>query len=145
MLSGMEPTTITREIDLDTSVDVLWQAVSDPEQMSAWLGDSVDVDVRPGGTGTVVDDGIVRQVVVDEVSGPRHLAFRWWEQGDESTASRVVFSVGTNADGGSRLTITETLPDQSSRIVARALAGTRRWEVRAMSLWACTMAIALVR
>jgi len=145
MLRRMDATTVTREIDLDTSVDALWQTISDPDHLGTWLGDAVDVDMRPGGTGTVVDDGIVRHLRVEEVSEPRHLSFTWWEPGSESTASRVVFAVGTNDDGGSRLTITETLPDQSPRIVARASASKLRWEVRAMSLWACTMAAALVR
>jgi uncharacterized protein YndB with AHSA1/START domain len=141
----MDPTTITRQVDLDTPADELWDMVSDPDQMATWLGDSVDVDLRPGGTGTVVDDGIVRHVQVEEVSESRRLAFTWWESDDRSTESRVVFAVGTTADGRSRLTITETLSDQSPRIVARASASKLRWEVRVLSLWACTVAVASMR
>jgi uncharacterized protein YndB with AHSA1/START domain len=141
----MEPTTITREIDLDTSVDDLWTRVSDPEQLATWLGDSVDLDLRPGGTGVVVDDGVVRHVLVEEISASQRLSFTWWEPGDPSSASRVVFAVGSNADGGSRLTITETLHDPAPRVVARAAAKKMRWEVRALSLWACVVAAALVR
>jgi uncharacterized protein YndB with AHSA1/START domain len=141
----MDPTTITRQVDLDTPADELWDMVSDPDQMATWLGDSVDVDLRPGGTGTVVDDGIVRDIEIDEVSESRRLSFTWWESGDRSTASRVEFVIGTTADGRSRLTITETLPDQSPRMVARASATRLRWEVRVLSLWACTVALASMR
>jgi uncharacterized protein YndB with AHSA1/START domain len=141
----MDPTTITRQVDLDTPADELWDMVSDPDQMATWLGDSVDVDLRPGGTGTVVDDGIVRDIEIDEVSESRRLSFTWWESGDRSTASRVEFVIGRTADGRSRLTITETLPDQSPRMVARASATRLRWEVRVLSLWACTVALASMR
>ena len=141
----MDPTTITRHVDLDTSADELWELVSDPDQMATWLGDSVDVEVRPGGTGTVVDDEIVRHVEIEEVDESRRVSFTWWESGDRSTASRVEFVIGTTADGGSRLTITETLPDQSPRLLARASAGRMRWEVRVLALWACTVALASMR
>ena len=141
----MDPTTITRQVDLDTPADELWDMVSDPDQMATWLGDSVDVDLRPGGTGTVVDDGIVRHVHIDEVSESRRLSFTWWESDDRSTESRVVLAIGTIADGRSRLTITETLPGQSPRLSARAAAATMRWEVRALALWAGTVAAVLVR
>jgi uncharacterized protein YndB with AHSA1/START domain len=119
--------------------------VSDPEQLATWLGDAVDVDVRPGGSGTVVDDGIVRHVSIEEVRESHQVSFTWWEQDDRSTASRVVFTVDTPESGGSRLTISETLLDQSPRIVARASAAQFRWEVRALSLWACAVAAVLVR
>ena len=141
----MDPTTITRQVDLDTPADELWDMVSDPDQMATWLGDSVDVDLRPGGTGTVVDDGIVRHVQIEEVSQPRRLAFTWWESDDRSTESRVVFAIGTTIDGRSRLTITETLRGRSPGMVARASAASMRWEVRVLSLWACTVAVASMR
>ena len=141
----MDPTTITRQVDLDTPADELWDMVSVPDQMATWLGDSADVDLRPGGTGTVVDDGIVRHVQIEEVSEPRRLSFTWWESDDRSTESRVVFAIGTAADGRSRLTITETLPEQPHSIVALASAGGIRWEVRVLSLWACTVAVASMR
>ena len=140
----MDPTTITRQIDLDTPADELWDLVSETAQMATWLGDAVDVDVRPGGTGTVVDDGIVKHVLIEEVRESRQLAFTWWERDDRSNASRVVFTVDTH-DSGSRLTISETLHDQSPRLSARASAATRRWEVRALLLWSCTVAAVLVR
>ena len=141
----MDPTTITRQVDLDTPADELWDMVSDPDHLAAWLGDSVDVDVRPGGTGTVVDDDIVRHVQIEEVSQPGRLSFTWWESDDRSTESRVVFAIGTTVDGRSRLTITETLPGQSTGMVARASAARLRWEVRVLSLWACTVAVASMR
>lgn len=142
---AMEPTTITRQVDLDTSSDDLWDMVSDPDQMATWLGDSVDVDVRPGGTGTVVDDGIVRHVQFEEVTESRRLSFTWWESGDRSTESRVEFTIVTIEDGRSRLTITETLPDQSPRMAVRACAAQMRWGVRVLSLWARTVVLVSMR
>jgi len=141
----MDPTTITRHVDLDIPADELWHLVSAPDQMATWLGDSVELDLRPGGTGTVVDDGVVRHVQIEEVSETRRLSFTWWESDDRSTESRVVFAIGTTADGRSRLTITETLRDQSPGLFACASAGKLRWEVRVLSLWACTVAVASMR
>ena len=140
----MEPTTITRQIDLDAPADVLWDLVSDPDEMANWLGDSVEIDLRPGGEGTIVDDGIVKHVVIEEVHEPRQLSFTWWEPEDRSTASRVVFTVDTHG-AGSRLTITETQYDLSPRCSVRASVTTVRWEVRALALWACTVAAVSVR
>ena len=135
----MDPTTITRQIDLDTPADALWDLVSDPAEMADWLGDTVEVDVRPGGEGAIVDDGIVRHVVIEEVRESRQLSFTWWEPDDRSRASRVVFTVDTHG-AGSRLTISETRHDVSPRLSARASASAVRWEVRAVALWACTVA-----
>ena len=140
----MEPTRITRQTDFDTPADALWDLVTDPEEMASWLGDRVEIDMRPGGEGTIVDDGIVKHVVIEELHESRRLSFTWWEPDDRSTASRVVFTVDTHG-AGSRLTITETQNDLSPRCSARASATTMRWEVRALALWACTVAAVAVR
>ena len=33
----MDPTTITRQIELDTPADELWDLVSDPDELATWL------------------------------------------------------------------------------------------------------------
>jgi uncharacterized protein YndB with AHSA1/START domain len=129
---------VTRQLELEISPDALWEAITDRSALEAWLGDQVDVDLRPGGTGVVVDDGITRRVRVETVEHGRGWSFRW--QVDDEPESHVTFAIATSDDGGSRLTITETLS-------AEAGAGGRgsRWELCALLLWACTAAAALVR
>jgi uncharacterized protein YndB with AHSA1/START domain len=173
----MEPVVLTRDVLLDMPVDDLWRLVAEPDGLRLWLGDSVELDVRPGGVGTVRDrghvddeshadgdgnaagegegdgdgDGIVlRHVRVDRVEPAHELAFTWWRTDDPDTASQasqVVFQL-TAVPGGSHLLITETLlgPVPPTGITATAFACTAgtAWEVRVLSLWACSVAAALV-
>ena len=132
--------TITRHVELDISPDALWSAITDRETLEAWLGDRVDVDVRPGGTGVIVDDGITREVKVRSVDEGRGWSFEW--RVDEAPVSVVSFEISSTDDGASVLTITETL---SAGCEARAEAGSLRWDLCALLLWACTVAVALVR
>jgi len=144
----MKPLTITRRVDLDIDAEQLWAALSDPRQLAAWLGDEVDLDVRDGAIGTVIDDGVVLRVRVDRVDEGRGLAFTWWEHDQPQWASTVRFDVEERPEGGSRLAIVETFdPDAHGTEIAKASAvAAQRWGVRVMCLWACTVtAVALVR
>ena len=145
-----EPLTITRHVDLDIDADRLWDALTDSSQLATWLGDAVELDVRQGGSGTVVDDGILRHVRVDRVQRGRELTFTWWEADHPDAASTVKFEVEQLPEGASRLAIVETFdPDArgAMRAQASAAAGAQdRWSVRVLCLWACTVAAAaLVR
>ena len=167
----MEPVVLTRDVLLDMPVDDLWRLVADSDGLRLWLGDSVDIDVRPGGVGTVQDDGVgtvrddvdgngdgerdgnkilVRHVRVDRVEPAHELAFTWWRTDDPHTAwpaSQVVFRL-TTVPGGSHLHITETLlgpvPPAGMTATAFACAARTEWEVRVLSLWACSVAAAIV-
>ena len=131
--------TVTRQIRLDISYDALWTAITDRETLEAWLGERVDIDLRPGGAGTIVDDGVTREVVVQSVDDGRGWSFEW--RVDEAPVSTVSFEIASAEDGASVLTITETL---DAEVQARS-GGGFRWELCALLLWACTAAVALMR
>lgn len=131
--------TVTRQVRLDISPDALWAAITDRESLEAWLGERVDVDLRPGGEGTIVDDGVTRDVVVQRVHDGRGWSFEW--RVDEAPVSTVSFEISSTDDGASVLTITETLDAEAQ---ARS-GGGFRWELCALLLWACTAAVALMR
>src|SRR5262245_40139610 len=121
---------VEREIELDATVEDVWRALTDEAELAAWLGDEVELAVAPGGTGCVVDDGLVRLVRVDEVDEGRSLAFRWWDEtGGGAGASRVVITVmpgDRDGDGGStRLRVREMalVPTRPT-----AWASSLRWE-----------------
>jgi uncharacterized protein YndB with AHSA1/START domain len=132
--------TVTRHVELDISPDALWSAITDRELLEAWLGDRVDVDLRPGGIGVIVDEGVTREVTVRAVDEGRGWSFEW--SVDESPVSVVSFEIAGGDDGASVLTITETL---SAEAHAGSAAGGFRWDLCALLLWACTVAVALVR
>jgi uncharacterized protein YndB with AHSA1/START domain len=137
--------TVTRHVELDISPDALWSAITDRETLEAWLGERVDVDLRPGGTGVIVDDGVTREVVVQSVEEGHGWSFEW--RVDEAPVSVVSFEISRNDDGASVLTITETLAvgTLNGGAEARADAGSFRWDLCALLLWACTVAVAFVR
>ena len=129
--------TITRQVELDISPEALWNAITEGDALAAWLGDAVDVDLRPGGTGVVIDEHVTRHLRVDTVEPGRGWSFDW--SVDDEPASHVAFEIESTDTGGSRLTITETLGASAS-----AEHGFR-WDLCALLLWACTVATALVR
>lgn len=133
--------TVTRHIDLDLSPDALWEAITDRELLEAWLGDTVDIDLRPGGTGVVVDNGVTRRVTVSDYDPGRGWAFDW--RVDDEPGSRVTLAIATTDTGGTRLTITETLA--ASATASASAASGMRWDLCLFLLWACTFAAALVR
>ena len=125
----MDRLAVRRTLDLDCSADALWRMVSHPDELAAWLGSDVELDLHGGGRGRVVDDdGTARRLAVQEVVEGERLAFAWWPEEDEQAASEVVFVV-EGTDRGSRLLITETAAG-----AARATA-TTSWDVRILSLW----------
>jgi uncharacterized protein YndB with AHSA1/START domain len=130
--------TVSRQVELDISPEALWDAISQRPGLETWLGDAVDVELRPGAAGIVVDDDVTRRIRVDTVDPGRGWSFHW--QVDDEPESHVVLAIAATDDGGSRLTITESLSPQAS-----AAGHGFRWELCALLLWASTAIAALVR
>ena len=136
MLRAME--TVTRQLELDITADELWSLITDNAALQAWLGDGVDIDVRPGGFGVVVDDDVIRHITVDEVEHGRGWSFHWYADGEPE--STVTFAIDPVDDGAaSRLTITETLSASASTERGH------RWDLCLLLLWACSVASAILR
>ena len=114
----MEEETVTRSVVLDATPEEAWAALTEPEHLSAWLGGWVQIDVRPGGRGSVTrGDGSVRRLVVEAVQAGRRLALRWWpyEEPDRTgpppgPGSRVELLLEPLHDG-TALTVREHLPE----------------------------------
>src|SRR5262249_54020569 len=45
------PSTIEREIVIEAPIDLVWRAVTEPDQIKAWFTDEAELDLRPGGEG----------------------------------------------------------------------------------------------
>ena len=126
---------VRREIELEASLGEVWAALTEPDRLSAWVGGAVtDLEIRPGGRGTVRrEDGAVRRLVVEAVEPERRLALRWWpfEDGSGSPAAgsgtRVEFRLEPIPDGVA-LTVVERgpmtfgppgVPDRDTRVASR--------------------------
>src|SRR5437588_5934103 len=77
-------------IVVDAPVEEAWEAVIDPDALSAWFGADVDLQPEPLGRATFrFPDGSVRFAIVEEVDAPHRLAWRWWPAGDHTSATCV--------------------------------------------------------
>ena len=110
-------------IDLDAELTDVWRMLTDPDALTGWLGREVDLDLRPGGTGVVVDpDGSSRDVLVTDVDEPRRIAWHWWhERGHLSSVEITVVPTST----GTRVRVVEVLDPSTIAPRPAARAGTR--------------------
>jgi len=133
----MREARMTRTVELDAPAEDVWRALTEPELLGEWLGSVVELDVRPGGAGVIVeDDGAVRRARVDEVDWARRLALRWWPEdggGPESTVELELEPV----PGGTRLVVTETLAGPAS--ASACASASARWGVRILLLGCCLL------
>jgi uncharacterized protein YndB with AHSA1/START domain len=103
------PVTVRRSIDLPIGVGEAWPALTGADALGEWLGDAVDLELRPGAAGGLIDDdGDRRTVVVREVEPQQRVSFTWWRDDDPGVASTVELVLVPTA-AGSRLTVTETM------------------------------------
>jgi len=103
--------------------------VSEPDELAGWLGEEVELDMQPGGTGRIVDAGEERLVVVEQIDEGRRLSYVWWPTDAPEDVSRVELVV-VAAPAGSRVVVTET----AVGLDAFAMAG--RWSARGAGIQA---------
>jgi uncharacterized protein YndB with AHSA1/START domain len=124
---------VEQHVTLDAAIDDVWDALTDPDQLAAWLGGEVQLDVRPAGTGRVVDeDGTVRDVLVTTVDHHRRIAWHWWD--DHNELSSVELTIEAIGDAV-RLRVVEVLMPSAGGS-ERVVACTRRWTRATGELWA---------
>src|SRR5262245_59601257 len=91
---------IERAVRLPRAPDEVWPLVAEPEQLGAWLGGEVDVELRPGARGAFrPPEGATRRIMVLAVEPGRELSFRWWPEADVGAATTVTISVDDFDDG----------------------------------------------
>jgi len=103
---------ITRSIDINAPAEKVWAALTEPDLIAQWFGDTCEFDPRPGGAGSFgwTAHGTFR-VVVEHADPPKTLIYRWArEQGVDPVPgnSTVVRFDLTESAGGTRLTLLET-------------------------------------
>jgi uncharacterized protein YndB with AHSA1/START domain len=111
-------TTIVREVVIDAPVDIVWRTVTQPEQITRWFADRVELDPTPGAEGALIFESqacaepLTAPIVVAEVDEPRLFAFRWGhaagQRADRSNSLLVQFTLTPEGDERTRLQVTET-------------------------------------
>ena len=96
---------VRREITVDASPDVVWDALTEPGLLSEWAASEVELDLDEGTGVFRYEDGEERPAVIETVEEPERLAFRWRREGGEE--SRVEF-VLEPAVSGTRLVVVES-------------------------------------
>lgn len=121
---------VQRELELESTPEAAWTALTDPTWVSAWLADEVELDCVPGGEARFTLDGEERAGWVEEAIPPREsgdghgrLTF-WWARDDEP-ASRVELELSPLADGRTLLRVAETRPPELLDLIGMPLPGSR--------------------
>jgi uncharacterized protein YndB with AHSA1/START domain len=135
----MEAARITRTVELDATAEAVWRALTEPELLGEWLGSVVELDIRPGGAGLIVEaDGAVRRVRVDHVDTERRLALRWWPEDGDGPESTVELDLESTSEG-TRVVVTETVVVPASQSVQASAAVDGRWALRFLLLGCCLL------
>jgi uncharacterized protein YndB with AHSA1/START domain len=99
---------IERQILIAAPIEVVWAVVTEPEHVSGWFSDSVELDLRPGGALVLGWDGRGSvQGRVERVEPPRFFSFRWAVARGAEPWTLVEFSLAAEGDA-TRLTVVET-------------------------------------
>lgn len=124
---------VEQHVDLETDLDEAWRAISDSDELASWFGGAVDLDIRPGAAGTIVDDrGVRYDVLVTDVEEGRRVAWHWWdERGELSSVEITMEPIGDLT----RVRVVERLVRPDAAPVATASCA-RRWERASARLWA---------
>ena len=110
----MVPQRIERDILIDAPVEIVWAVVTEPEHISGWFSDTVDLDLRPGGAAALHWDGYgTVRGRVERVEPPHFFSFRWVVHRvpgapvSDGNSTLVEFSLRPEGDA-TRLTVVES-------------------------------------
>jgi uncharacterized protein YndB with AHSA1/START domain len=115
-------------VDLDDPPAAVWDALTDPPGVEAWLGEGSTLVPVEGTPIDVADTetGTRRHGKVDEVEPERRLVFTWWPADGDSVDSRSTVTIHLTPNGfGTRLVVTE------QRLAAQAA---WRWRIASVEL-----------
>jgi uncharacterized protein YndB with AHSA1/START domain len=103
---------IEREVLIEAPAEVVWRTITEPDQMSLWFADRVELVAEPGARGYVHFGDQGGPVVVETVDPHTRFSFRWNHPLDEeprdSNSMLVVFTLTPEGDERTRLRVTES-------------------------------------
>lgn len=103
---------IEREVLIEAPAEVVWRAITEPDQITQWFADRVELVLEPGGHGYMGFGDQGGPVVVEAVEPPARFSFRWnHPSGEEPAAGNsmlVEFTLTPEGGERTRLRVTET-------------------------------------
>lgn len=106
---------ITRELTFSASIERVWKAISDPQEMRQWFGSDAQFELVEGATGYFewqqeCEGRFAMQVIT--VDAPHYLAWRWMQKQDvafEKLSSTLVeWKLKTTKNGGTLMIMIES-------------------------------------
>jgi uncharacterized protein YndB with AHSA1/START domain len=108
----MNDLTIERDVLIEAPVDVVWRTITEPDQISQWFADRVELIVVPGAHGYMDFGDQGGPVVVETVDAPTRFSFRWnHPPGEEPVPGNsilVEFVLTPEGDERTRLRVVES-------------------------------------
>jgi uncharacterized protein YndB with AHSA1/START domain len=103
---------IEREILIEAPAEVVWRVITEPEQISQWFADRVDLVIEPGAHGYLQFGDQGGPVVVETVDPPVRFSFRWNHPGGAEpgpgNSQLVEFTLIPEGAERTRLRVTES-------------------------------------
>jgi uncharacterized protein YndB with AHSA1/START domain len=73
----MNDLTIEREVLIEAPAEVVWRTITEPDQISQWFAERVELVLEPGAHGYLDFGDQGGPVVVETVDPPVRFSFRW--------------------------------------------------------------------
>ena len=108
---------IERDVEIEAPLEVVWRTITQPDQISRWFADHVELELKPGGNGYLAfGENKGTAIVVETVEEPSRFAF-WWNrpQDDDPTPENSVlveFTLTATGEERTNLRVVETGMDR---------------------------------
>jgi uncharacterized protein YndB with AHSA1/START domain len=111
------PDRVESEVLIEAPIEVVWEVVTRPEHLSQWFCEEIELDVAPGGSGTLTfasqETGRPMTVTlqVEKIDQPHLFSYRWvFPRGEEARAgSSMLVEFTLEEEGaGTRLRVAES-------------------------------------
>jgi len=103
---------IDRDILIEAPAEVVWRTITEPDQISQWFADRVELVVEPGARGYLEFGDQGGPVVVETVEPPTRFSFRWnHPRGEDPVAGNsmlVEFTLTPEGAERTRLRVVES-------------------------------------
>ncbi|HTX01263.1 MAG TPA: SRPBCC domain-containing protein [Acidimicrobiales bacterium] len=103
---------IERDVLIEAPAEVVWRTITEPDQMSLWFADRVQLVIEAGAHGYLGFGDQGGPVVVETVDPPKRFSFRWnHPRGEEPVVGNsmlVEFTLTPEGDERTRLRVVES-------------------------------------